>query len=133
MKYLGICMSLLASTLSTLAQAATNVDVGVSVDINQAGAYGRIEIGNRPPPPVIYQQPVIITRPAVVTSQPAPIYLKVPPGHSQKWAKHCHKYNACGQPVYFVKYEEQTSDRGGRPDKGGHPGKGHGKGHQGKG
>ena len=118
MKYLGICMSLLASTLSTLAQAATNVDVGVSVDINQAGAYGRIEIGNRPPPPVIYQQPVIITRPAVVTSQPAPIYLKVPPGHSQKWAKHCHKYNACGRPVYFVKYEEEYRGKG-------HPGKGH--------
>jgi len=28
--------------------------VGVAVDINQAGAYGRIELGNRPPPPVIY-------------------------------------------------------------------------------
>ena len=134
MKYLGICTALFASALTTLAHAGTNV--GVAVDINQAGAYGRIELGNRPPPPVIYQQPIIISRPVVVASQPtyvqpAPIYLKVPPGHSKKWAKHCHRYNACGQPVYFVKYEESSGqEHSGKS----HPGKGHhGKGHHGKG
>jgi hypothetical protein len=68
----------------------------------QPGIYGRIDIGNAPPPPLIYAQPVIIQRPAVLVQQ-QPLYLHVPPGHAKKWSKHCGKYNACGQPVYFVK------------------------------
>ena len=48
---------------------------------------------------VIYPQPVII---APVAVAPAPMYMHVPPGHAKKWRKHCHKYNACGTPVYFV-------------------------------
>lgn len=66
------------------------------------GVYGRIEIGNAPPPPLVYVQPVIIQRVPVVMQQP-PLYLHVPPGHAKKWSKHCAKYNACAQPVYFVK------------------------------
>ena len=31
-----------------------------------------------------------------------PVYMHVPPGHAKDWGKHCRKYNACGQPVYFV-------------------------------
>ena len=68
----------------------------------QPGIYGRIDIGNAPPPPLIYAQPIIIQRPAVLVQQ-APLYLHVPPGHSKKWSKHCSKYNACGQQVYFVR------------------------------
>jgi len=34
--------------------------------------------------------------------RPAPIYLRVPPGHRQNWRKHCRAYGACGTPVYFV-------------------------------
>ena len=78
--------------------------VGVSVGINQPGVYGRVDIGNLPPPPVILPQPVIIT-PAPVAVHRAPVYLYVPPGHQKKWAKHCGQYNACGQPVYFVRDE----------------------------
>ena len=108
--------------------------VGVSVGINQPGVYGRVDIGNLPPPPVILPQPVIIARPAVAVVQPAPLYLYVPPGHQKKWAKHCGAYNACGQPVYFVKescvrerYEqEHRHDHGGDHDRG--HGNGHGKG-----
>ncbi|MES1979922.1 MAG: hypothetical protein V4451_17930 [Pseudomonadota bacterium] len=85
------------------------------------GVYGRIEFGTAPPPPVIYSQPVIIQRPAVVVEQ-QPLYLHVPPGHAKKWSKHCAQYNACGQPVYFVKvrgddqfervqYREKHKDR----------------------
>lgn len=66
------------------------------------GVYGRIEIGNAPPPPVVYVQPVIIQRPPVFVEQ-APLYLHVPPGHAKKWSKHCARYNACNRPVYFVK------------------------------
>lgn len=82
----------------------------------QPGIYGRIDIGNAPPPPLIYAQPIIIQRPAVLVQQ-APLYLHVPPGHAKKWSKHCSKYNACGQQVYFVKvrgddeYERRSSQR----------------------
>jgi hypothetical protein len=105
--------------------------VGVSVGINQPGVYGRIDIGNMPPPPVILPQPVII---APVAVQRPPMYLYVPPGHQKNWAKHCGRYGACGQPVYFVqeswvreRYEhEHRGDRGGDHDRG--HGNGHGKG-----
>lgn len=91
------------------------------------GVYGRIDIGNAPPPPLIYAQPLIIQRPPVLVQQ-APLYLHVPPGHAKKWAKHCAKYNACGQPVYFVKVrgDDDHDDHEGRKDK--HHGKGHGHG-----
>jgi len=109
--------------------------VGVSVGINQPGVYGRVDIGNLPPPPVILPQPVIIT-PAPVAVHRAPVYLYVPPGHQKKWAKHCGQYNACGQPVYFVqeswvreRYEKEHGhgNGNGNGNEGGH-GKGHGKG-----
>lgn len=101
---------------------AQGVNVGVTISGEiRPGVYGRVDIGNAPPPPVFYPQPVIIVRqpqPVAV----APVYLHVPPGHAKKWSKHCHKYNACGTPVYFVKSAEY--EPGYR-----HPGKGHGKGH----
>ena len=84
--------------------ADTDVRVIVSSEI-RPGVYGRVEFGSAPPPPLVYAKPVVIVqeRPS---PQMQPIYLHVPPGHAKKWSKHCHKYNACGQPVYFVKSEE---------------------------
>ena len=85
---------------------AADVNVGVVISGQvQPGVYGRVEVGNGPPPPLLYPQPVIIVRqpPAVVVT---PLYLHVPPGHAKHWAKHCRKYNACDRPVYFVKSEE---------------------------
>jgi hypothetical protein len=38
------------------------------------------------------------------------VYLYVPPGHQKNWAKHCARYAACGQPVYFVQ-ERWVVDR----------------------
>ncbi len=83
------------------ASASAGTNVGVSIDINQPGVYGRINIGNVAPPMVVYPQPVIIA-PAPMAVQQQPIYLYVPPGHQKNWARHCARYNACGQPVYFV-------------------------------
>ena len=31
-----------------------------------------------------------------------PVYMRVPPGHAKNWRKYCHRYNACGERVYFV-------------------------------
>ena len=90
--------------------------IGVSIDIARPGVYGRIDIGSFPPPPVVYVQPVLIAPPRVLVRQ-APLYLYVPPGHQKNWAKHCGRYNACGQPVYFVqerwvqeRYDERHRD-----------------------
>ncbi|MBX3608039.1 MAG: hypothetical protein KF788_22390 [Piscinibacter sp.] len=109
--------------------AAAQTSVGVSIGIQQPGVYGRIDIGNFPPPPVIYSQPVVIA-PTPVAVYQRPVYLYVPPGHQKNWAKHCGRYAACGQPVYFVQerwvVERYEHEHRGRGDD--HPGKGHGRG-----
>lgn len=80
---------------------ATDVDVGVSIGVDQPGFYGQINIGDFPSPILIYRDPLMISpiRRGVVYE---PIYLYVPPGHARHWSKHCRSYNACGRPVYFV-------------------------------
>lgn len=101
---------LVAATMLVAVASATAQNVGVSVHVDQPGVYGRIDIGHVPTPPVVvYQQPVVITQTPVVMQQ-QPIYLHVPPGHAKNWRKHCGKYNACGQRVYFVRedwYQQQ--------------------------
>ena len=76
--------------------------VGVSIGINQPGVYGRINIGDVPRPALILPQPVIISQPRYEVHR-SPIYLYVPPAHQQNWRQYCGRYEACGQPVYFVK------------------------------
>lgn len=93
-----IVATLIAAAAATVPARAA--DINVAVTIGQPGYYGRIEIGNYPPPIVINQQPIIIQSSPVYATQP--LYLRVPPGHQKKWAKHCARYSACGQPVYFV-------------------------------
>ena len=99
--------------------------VNATVDGQLApGVYGRIQIRSGGPPPLIYAEPVIIQRPPVAVHR-SPIYMYVPPGHAKNWAKHCGRYNACGQPVYFVK------EPGSRPPKrGGHHAGPHGDDHR---
>ena len=120
----------IAIALGALAPAFAQTSVGVSIGVNQPGVYGRIDIGNFPQPQVIYAQPMIIQRPAQYVQQ-QPVYLYVPPGHQKNWKKHCGRYNACGQPVYFVKeewvrerYEEKHH---GDQERGNGHGNGHGK------
>jgi len=124
-----IASVVLAACAFAAAPGFAETNVGVSVGINQPGVYGRIDIGNFPPPAVIHAQPVIIA-PAPVVVQQRPVYLYVPPGHQKNWSKHCGRYGACGQPVYFVqeswvraRYEEHHAHGGGH---------GKGKKHKGK-
>lgn len=127
---------ILALSLTLLAAAAQATDVGVSVQVGQPGFYGRIDIGNVAPPPVVLAEPVWVQRRPVNV---APVYMRIPPGHQKNWSKHCSKYNACGMPVYFVR-EDWYQDRYSRPQpqnydqgddrgKGKDKDKGHGKGH----
>ena len=91
----------IAFALCAAAPAFAQTNVGVSIGINQPGVYGRIDIGNFPQPAVVYPQPVVVV-PSPVAVYRQPVYLYVPPGHQKHWSKHCGRYNACGQPVYFV-------------------------------
>ena len=125
--------------LFAVSAQAADPNIGVSVSVGQPGFYGRIDIGNYPQPELIYARPVMVHHAPGVVHQP--VYLHVPPGHAKNWSKHCHKYNACGRPAYFVqdrwyndvyvphhqaRYAEQN---GGKYDKKHKNGKqGHGKG-----
>lgn len=116
--------------LAVIAVPALVADAGVSVEIGEPGFYGRIDIGGFPQPQLIYPQPLVV-QPAPVGVVPEPIYLHVPPGHAKHWDKHCRKYNACGQPVYFVQdswYNQVYVPRYHEIHGKGHGKKGHGKG-----
>jgi hypothetical protein len=127
------------------AVGAATAQVGVSIGINQPGVYGRINIGDVPRPALVMPQPVLIAPPRVAV-QAAPVYLYVPPAHQQNWRRYCGRYNACGQPVYFVRdqwvrerYEHEHPgwnrgrhkgwDKHDKHDKHDDRGHGHGNGH----
>jgi hypothetical protein len=94
-----------ALALGAAAAGAQSVRVTVSGEI-APGVYGRVDVSNRPaPPPLVYPQPVIIVKQSRAAMM-SPIYMHVPPGHARNWSKHCKRYNACNQPVYFVKSAE---------------------------
>lgn len=118
MKKFLVLTTLALATVTTSVLAA---DVGVSVSVGQPGFYGRIDINNYPypQPRVIYRQPRVVEH---VVVEREPIYMRVPPGHAKNWRKHCHRYNACGERVYFVQdswyvrdyvpyYREQHGER----------------------
>ncbi len=96
MKRLILAAAVVAATMITPAFAT---DVGVSVSVGQPGFYGRLDIGGYPQPQVIYRQPRVVER---VYVEREPVYMRVPPGHAKNWRKYCHRYNACGERVYFV-------------------------------
>lgn len=84
-----------------LSAGAVSAASNVSISIGDPGFYGRIDIGDAPPPRLIYTQPVIIERtPDYLREEP--IYLRVPVGYQSNWRRHCRAYNACGRRVYFV-------------------------------
>lgn len=97
-------------TIGLIAPAlAANVDV--NIHIGQPGYYGRIDIGEFERPQLIYREPIVIYP---VSAPRDPVYLHVPPGHAKNWRKHCSKYNACGERVYFVQdswYEREYVPR----------------------
>lgn len=98
---------LIMSALAAAATSANAQNVSVNAVITGQvvpGVYGQVVLGNQPPPPVVYQQPMIVQ--SVEGPPVEPIYLHVPPGHAKNWRKHCHEYRACNRPVYFVRSAE---------------------------
>jgi hypothetical protein len=118
----------IAAIVTVIASApARAADVGVSISVGEPGFYGQINIGNVPPPVLVYPQPVIVQRAPVGVAM-EPIYLHVPPGQTKKWSRYCGRYNACGRPVYFVQdrwynsvyvpeYRREHGDRFERSDR----------------
>ena len=118
MKSLIIAATIFAAAVPAMAQTSVNINLG------QPGFYGQLNVGGFPPPPVYYTQPVIVEREVRYVGQP--VYLRVPEGHRKHWNKHCARYNACGQQVFFVqdgwynntyapRYREQHYNRDERP------------------
>ena len=98
------------------ATALAQGSVTISGEI-RPGVYGRIVIGQQGPPPVVYAQPLIaVPPPPSVPARPV-LYLHVPPGHAKNWRKHCHKYDACGHPVYFAHSAEYGPKKQKKPKK----------------
>ena len=105
------------AALSALA-AQSALAQNISLSINQLGVYGRIDIGEPVPQRAwVNPRPVIITQPPVVYER-QPIYLYVPPQHSNNWGRYCGRYSACAQPVVFVQdswvRDRHAQYRGGR-------------------
>ena len=88
--------------VATLAQAQDYIGGSVSGQL-APGVYGRVDIGNAAPPPVMYAQPMLAVPPGAMMPQGRPQYMWVPPGHAKNWRRHCSHYNACGQQVYFLR------------------------------
>ena len=99
----------LAIAACAAGSALAQPSVGVSIGIHRPGVYGRINIGELPPPAIVLPEPVIIAPPPYGVDR-RPIYLYVPPAHQQNWRRYCGRYNACGQPVYFVR-DQWVRDR----------------------
>ncbi len=91
-----IAAALTAVAFTTPAFAA---DVNFSLNIGQPDFYGRLDIGDYPPPQVIYRRPMIIEQ---VEEDRPPVYLRVPPRHARHWSRYCREYEACGERVFFV-------------------------------
>ncbi|HSW02990.1 hypothetical protein [Aquabacterium sp.] len=92
----------LALAACAISPALAQPSVGISIGIHQPGVYGRINIGDLPAPALVLPQPVIIAQPQYRVER-QPIYLYVPTPHQRDWRRYCGRYNACGQPVYFVR------------------------------
>ena len=110
---------MLASLTAQAGQPIINLSVGGEL---APGVYGQVQFGNAPPPPVVYARPRVIVR-ELRGQVLEPMYMNVPPGHARNWRKHCHKYDACNRPVYFVRSQEY--------EPGYREGRGRGRGHRG--
>lgn len=102
---------LLAVLLGAASAPTRATDVGVSVSVGQPGFYGRLDIGDYPHPQLLYPQPRLIRG---GHESREPVYMHVPPGHARNWRRHCAAYDACDEPVYFVReswYNNQYAPR----------------------
>jgi hypothetical protein len=77
----------------------------------RVGAYGRIQVRNAPPPPLISPHPVIAVK-ELGPPKGEPLYLYVPAGQVRKWTRYCERYQACERPVFFVRMDDSPGKLG---------------------
>ncbi|MDE2419893.1 MAG: hypothetical protein KGO49_01780 [Gammaproteobacteria bacterium] len=99
MKHIQFLATVGLLAVSIFVSAFVSAAVGVSINVGQPGFYGQINLGDAPPPQLIYAEPMWIDRGPVAIE---PIYLRVRPEHARHWRRYCGFYQACGRPVYFV-------------------------------
>ena len=98
-------LCVLASSLPAAASELRNLTTGGPM---RPGIYGRIEVRGTTPPPLIYNQPVLVGQ-ATIPAKAKPVYLYVPPGQVRKWKNHCARWQACDQPVLFIRVKDSPS------------------------
>ena len=91
---------LFPAALAAATAAAFAGDNQRHASIGQPDYYGRLDFGDYPQPQVINRHPIAIEQ---APANRPPVYLRVPPGQTKNWRKHCREYNACGERVFFVK------------------------------
>jgi hypothetical protein len=114
----SVSRSLIPTILAILIIAALpNLAAGQggTLTIDQPSFYGRLDLGDSPPPRLIYSRPKSI---GPIAMDRAPIYLHVPPDHARNWRKNCRRYDACGERVYFVQENWYNHDYVRRPQDG---------------
>lgn len=117
-----MAMGLTVVALVTAYPEAFAADVGMANDIGkigQASYYGRLYIAGDAYPATIYRQPIVAASTRTEAEYRHPIYLRVRPGHSKHWHKHCGEYDACGEPVLFVRddwYQREYLTRNDKTD-----------------
>lgn len=95
-----VCAAAAAEARSPAEEPYRNLSAGGSL---RHGVYGRIAVRGAPPP-VIFEEPVIAQR-EIGPMRKQPAYLYVPSGQVRKWGQHCGKWQACTEPVLFVRME----------------------------
>ena len=75
------------------------------------GVYGRIQVRQGPPPPLLSPQAVVATR-ELGPIRGEPVYLYVPTGQVRKWSRYCERYQACERPVFFVRVDDHPGKLG---------------------
>ena len=91
---------LIGAVLFAAAAVPAVAQTHVSINIGDPGFFGMIDNRGYSAPPVYVRRPVVIER---VRYYQDPIYLRVPPRHRHNWGSYCHRYDACGVPVLFVR------------------------------
>ena len=107
--WMAACAAALLCAGAQAAQPLKYRNVTAGGDL-RPGLYGRIDVQG-PPPPVIYEKPIIASQ-ALVPQGVKPVYLYVPPGQVRKWTRYCAKWNACDLAVLFVRVDDSPSRLG---------------------
>jgi hypothetical protein len=98
-----VCFAILSIAASFSVLGANE---GATLKPGQPGYFGRIDIGDVPHPDLVSFKPVVIKP---VSGATRPMYMHVPAAQAKDWAKHCGKYKACDQNVFFVKTQWYNS------------------------